>query len=432
MVAPSRAALPFVAAAGIAGCAPEDDAIGMLRWPLSAICSVDVSGKGQKDVETDYLPHVITCENGAADSEALKAQAVTARSYMYYKVATSGGVKDGTGDQVYTCASKPQQKHLDAVKATSGQVIVWSGVVICSFFVAGAKPSAASCAASASDPDPTSTEKFVTYNEGKSGSQVTQSSLGWVSPTNKYNRGCMSQNGSHCLSLKGRPYREIVRFYYGADVELPIASGSCVTPPSPDSGPPPPKPDSGPPPPKPDAKPAAADATKPAGKDASPADRGSPPQPAQDWTAAGGGDGPPAWSGTPPPAALRGGCALGELDALDDPGARPWAGAALALEPPCGAARASKPRAPISSARDQDASAACGASATGRGCRDDAGAASAICGRATLIQRPARSRGGRAACGPPAGGARRRTACAGSRSRRRGGPPRRASAARSR
>jgi hypothetical protein len=229
---------------GLALAACDDYAIGTLQRPLNAYCTVNVVGVGTKDVETDYLPHVVTCENGGADTEALKAQAIAARSFMYYKIALSGSVKDGTSDQVYTCASQPSQKHYEAVAATAGQVLVYSNVVICSFFVAGAKPSTSDCVAAAGDPDPTSTEHYVTYNEGKSGSQVTQSSLGWVNPGNNYNRGCLSQNGSHCLSLKGRPYPEIVHFYYGADIQLVTATGSCVTPPL-DSGPPPP--DQGPP-----------------------------------------------------------------------------------------------------------------------------------------------------------------------------------------
>ncbi len=191
----------------LAGCRDGFD-VSRLSWPLSAQCTVEVQGKGTKDVETDYLPHVITCENGAADLEALKAQAVAARTYMYYKIATSGSVKDGTGDQVYTCGTQPAQKHLDAVKATSGQVLVYtpsgkSPLVICAFFVAGGKPSASSCVWASGDPDPTSTEKYVTYNEGKSGSGVEQTSLGWKDPSNYYNRGCFSQNGSQCLAQKG-------------------------------------------------------------------------------------------------------------------------------------------------------------------------------------------------------------------------------------
>jgi hypothetical protein len=217
----------------------DDDDIQMLRLPLKAQCSITVVGKGTKDLEKDYLPHVITCENGGASFEALKVQAVSARTFAYYKIATAGSVKDGTSDQVYSCASKPQQKHYDAVNATAGQVLVWSNVVICSFFVAGAKPSTQSCVALASDPDPTSTEKYVTYNAGKTGSAVKQSTLGWVSSTNKYNRGCMSQNGSHCQAVKGKKYADILRFYYGADIQIVTATGACVDPP------PPPKPDTG-------------------------------------------------------------------------------------------------------------------------------------------------------------------------------------------
>jgi SpoIID/LytB domain protein len=135
------------------GCS-DAPTIELLRSPLSAYCTATVVGKGAKDVETDYLPHVVACENGNADTEALKAQAVAARTFLYYK---KGTVQDGTSDQVYTCSTQPSQKHYEAVTATSGQVLVYSGVVICSFFVAGAKPSTAGCVAAAGDPDPTST-----------------------------------------------------------------------------------------------------------------------------------------------------------------------------------------------------------------------------------------------------------------------------------
>lgn len=250
---------------GLAACGDfdDEDSLRMLQWPLKAQCSITVAGKGQKDMETDYLPHVVNCENGAASLEALKVQAVSARTFAYYKIATAGSVKDGTSDQVYSCGSQPSQKHYDAVKATAGQVVMWSNVVICSFFVAGAKPSTQSCVALASDPDPTGTERYVTYNEGKTGSQVKQTTLGWVSPTNKYNRGCMSQNGSHCQAVKGKKYQDILRFYYGADIQIETAIGSCVTPPKPDAGvsrdrtpPTPAEPEAGAPPEQGDLRPA--------------------------------------------------------------------------------------------------------------------------------------------------------------------------------
>jgi len=232
-------ALLVAATAALAACSPDEGEIDWIRRPLGAICQVTVTGVGTKQVETDYVPHVVACENGGADTEALKAQAVAARTYMYYRVLNSGSICDSTACQVYTCSNKPQQKHYDAAKATAGQVLVWGGVVICAFYVAGAKPSTGDCKALSSDPDSTNSEKYVTCNAGKSGSGITQTTLGWVSPSNKYNRGCNSQNGANCLSLKGKSYPQILRFYYGDDIQLVTATGSCVTPAA-DAGPPPP------------------------------------------------------------------------------------------------------------------------------------------------------------------------------------------------
>ena len=39
-------------------------------------CHATVLGRGVVEVEADYLPRVVTCENGAAGFEALMAQAV--------------------------------------------------------------------------------------------------------------------------------------------------------------------------------------------------------------------------------------------------------------------------------------------------------------------------------------------------------------------
>jgi len=259
--------------AAVSGCGGEED-FGFLSRSLSAFCTVNVTGKGTKQVETDYLPHVVACENGGADTEALKAQAVAARSYMHYKINLSGAICDGTGCQVYTCGNKPTSKHYDAVKATAGQVLRWGGITICAFYVAGAKPKTSSCKGNIAD---NYTEKYVTYNWGKSGSSITQSTLGWVNPGNKYNRGCKSQNGANCLSKNGWKYPNILKFYYGSDIQLLTTTGPCVNPVKPDSGPPPP--DKGKPPPdkgkpkpdksvpKPDKSVPKPDKNKPPGRD---------------------------------------------------------------------------------------------------------------------------------------------------------------------
>lgn len=211
--------------------------INVLRYGLTAECTIKVTGVGIKDMETDYLPGVVACEHQNAPPEALKAQAIAARTYAYFHIAQDGEIADGQNKQVYTCdrSSRPiLQKHRDAVQATSGQVIHHNGIVIAAFYVAGAKPTTANCVPSDSDKAGAATEQYVTYNEGKSGSAVSPSSLGH--PANPANRGCLSQHGASCLdSTRGYGFKQILRYYYGADIDLITASGSCVVGPSPDA-----------------------------------------------------------------------------------------------------------------------------------------------------------------------------------------------------
>lgn len=223
--------------AALPGC---DEGFGPIElegrpFGLVAYCEAMVDGSGIVDVETDYLPHVVACENGGADFEALKAQAVAARTYLYYKLDTSGSIGDGTGDQVYTCGTEPEPEHYQAVGETSGQVVSYEDVTICAFYVAGAIPSQDDCIALPTDDDYSGTEYYVTYNWGLEGDEVEQTPLGWVDPDNLYNRGCKSQNGSDCLSEDGWLYDEILQFYYGMDILIETAEGECVE--EPDAGP---------------------------------------------------------------------------------------------------------------------------------------------------------------------------------------------------
>lgn len=226
----ARVTGPLLLATLASGC----DAPAQLGWPgalgsgLESTCTIDVEGTGEVDFEADYLPHVVNCENGAADGEALKAQAVAARSYALYRLATGDGtIGDGEQDQVYSCGRTPGPQHVAAVQATRGQVLAYDDAVIAAFYVAGAIPSSAMCVATEADMDPHDTERYVTYNQGRTGDGVTQSPLGWVDPRNTANRGCMSQNGAHCLASGGMPYTDILAFYYGQDIVLSTASSMC-------------------------------------------------------------------------------------------------------------------------------------------------------------------------------------------------------------
>ncbi|MBE7448318.1 MAG: hypothetical protein HS111_05370 [Kofleriaceae bacterium] len=216
-------------AAALAACSPD---LGTRSQALDAYCTATVNTAGgpvMVDVETDYLPRVVNCENGAADQAALEAQAVAARSYLYYRLDRTGDIGDGQQDQVYTCGRTPGPQHAQAVAATAGLVLRYppatAATQVAAFYVAGAFPTA-DCTGGASDP--TNTERYVTYNEGRSGTDVIQTTLGFVSPSNHANRGCMSQNGADCLSEQGRTFEQILRYYYGEDIVLERAVGPCV------------------------------------------------------------------------------------------------------------------------------------------------------------------------------------------------------------
>jgi MYXO-CTERM domain-containing protein len=222
----------LAALVGLTGCVSEpEEPLGQSRQAVSAplaqaYCSIVVSGKGEKQMETDYLPHVITCENGGANLQALKAQAIAARSVAYYAIATSGSICDGQGCQVYSCGAAPQAKHYQAVQETAGQYLSYGGMLTYGFYVAGDSGASPPGCKDYSG----STSGYVTYNEGKTGTSVTQTSLGYIGPPGYgQNRGCMSQWGARCLeNSNGYDFTKILQFYFGADINILQGSGPCV------------------------------------------------------------------------------------------------------------------------------------------------------------------------------------------------------------
>ena len=210
--------------------APLD--VAKVPAPLPAAhCQVQVEGQGLLDLEADYLPHVITCENGGANLEALKAQAIAARSVAYYNMETSGSICDSQGCQVYSCGNEPTALAYQAVEETSGLYLMYNSTLTYGFYVAGDNNTSPPACVGVSG----STEGWVTYNEGRSGTQVEQTALGFIHDPgdNGYgqNRGCMGQWGARCLENdNGYDYVGILRFYYGDDIEIVQAEGACVLP----------------------------------------------------------------------------------------------------------------------------------------------------------------------------------------------------------
>jgi hypothetical protein len=236
-------ALACFVAALAAACGDDDGArVGVMRQALDApiaeaYCVAQVDGVGEVDAETDYLPHVVACENGGAELEALKAQAIAARSVLYWTLGTNGSICDGQGCQVYSCGNTPSALVQQAVDETSGQYLAYNGNVTYGFYVNGDVDTAPpGCVGNPS----ASNENWVTYNDGLSGTAVAQTPLGFQHATSDagygQNRGCMGQWGARCLESVGRDHDAIMRFYYGADIEVLKADGPCIIPDEPMGG----------------------------------------------------------------------------------------------------------------------------------------------------------------------------------------------------
>ncbi|XAM01705.1 PEP-CTERM sorting domain-containing protein [Phycisphaeraceae bacterium D3-23] len=191
---------------------------------------INVVGFGNVETDADYIPHVVYFENGLASYEALLAQAVAARSYAFYRMETGGQINNGTIDQVYfrNNAGLPSSIHFNAAADTEGVVISFADIQVAAFYVAGAIPSGPTARPNPGDPDPTSTEQWVTYPlyDGLEGNNNIGTPLGFQgSPSNPFyrNRGAMSQNGSDFLSDNSMHYLDILRVYYGADIQAEVA-----------------------------------------------------------------------------------------------------------------------------------------------------------------------------------------------------------------
>lgn len=180
--------------------------------------SIHVSTLGFVPLE-QYVACVTTAENGLAAPAALRAQAIAARTFVLRAMrdrpdlgTSANPIPNSNRFQVYV--HTPSKQAVEATSDTAGLVCRYMGELIICNFVAGAlwtkegKPGQ----------DPTETEKWVTYNEGRTGPDVRPSPISL--PTRKDNRGCMSQNGSDWLARHGRDYGAILRYFYGADLAI--------------------------------------------------------------------------------------------------------------------------------------------------------------------------------------------------------------------
>ncbi len=143
----------------------------------------------------DYVASVVDAEMGASFlPEALKAQAVAARTYVLYHRNSRGwfDVFNDTRSQVYRGLSQRSVAALEATRATRGVVMVYGGEFINAMY-------------SASSGGRTVGVKGIPYLV----------SLPDVSPYPKYGHGIgMSQWGAQELARQGWNYRQILTYYY--------------------------------------------------------------------------------------------------------------------------------------------------------------------------------------------------------------------------
>jgi len=168
--------------------------------------------------EGNYLPRVIAGEHLHAHPEAKAALVIAARTYVlrvmrdHPTLGRTTPIKNDASFQVF--APGADESCIAAAERTRGFVMRYGGRLITANYVAGALWREDGSRGS----DATNTEKWVTYNQGRSGANVIPTRLSLSSHPG--NRGCLSQNGAHWLGQNGWDCEGILRYFYGDDIEI--------------------------------------------------------------------------------------------------------------------------------------------------------------------------------------------------------------------
>ena len=182
----------------------------------------------------EYVACVLTGELGTSRRlDALKALAVAARTYVVRALGADPTLGTAAhpvenSQHFQVAVHPPSALATRAAVETHGGLALWKGDLILANHVAGAvwAPGAWRGVVSAKYPS----EKYVTYNEGLSGAAVHPCPPPIANPRSPRNRGCLSQNGADALATRGWRWNRILRYFYGADLEvtLPEPEGPSV------------------------------------------------------------------------------------------------------------------------------------------------------------------------------------------------------------
>ncbi|UQA58586.1 SpoIID/LytB domain-containing protein [Polyangium aurulentum] len=181
--------------------------------------------EGWLQFEEEYLPRVCAGEHLNAHPEAKAALVIAARTFVlramrdHPMLGRTVPIKNGESFQVFARSASPE--CVAAAARTRGIVLRYGGRLILANHVAGARWREDG----SRGVDPTNTERWVTYNQGRSGVDVIPTGL--ALKAHPGNRGCLSQNGAHWLAGHGWEYAGILRFFYGEDVEFAQLGGGA-------------------------------------------------------------------------------------------------------------------------------------------------------------------------------------------------------------
>ncbi|HEX3356465.1 MAG TPA: SpoIID/LytB domain-containing protein [Tepidisphaeraceae bacterium] len=181
-------------------------------------------------IDDVYISRALQAQENAAgfniNPEALKALAVADRSLAYYSIKAQGMIGNGGVAPAFDLNLSVAQQIAQAANETEREILQIGAQPVVGYSVDGARPTGGTPFGVANlslDPDPTATEKFVTYNLHKSGKQVIPSPIG--PKANGLNRGALSIQGADFLADHGWNYLDILHFYYGTDAQLTLGNG---------------------------------------------------------------------------------------------------------------------------------------------------------------------------------------------------------------
>jgi hypothetical protein len=173
---------------------------------------------GWMSLEHEYVPRVVAGEHLHARFEAKAALAIAGRTYLLRAMRdrpTFGRLTPiPTGESFQVFAKTATAECIAASLRTQGIVLRHGGRLILANHVAGAywNPDGSL------GQDPTKTDRWVTYNVGRSGHAVIPTPI--ALRAHPGNRGCLGQNCAHWLAQQGYDHRAILRFFYGDDIEF--------------------------------------------------------------------------------------------------------------------------------------------------------------------------------------------------------------------